>query len=125
MIKLAEVRHKRLKIGVTALFLCVYAARCFFKILCLFLLFTKTPCPTCGITRAWLAFLRGNFGEAFAFHPLFWSIPVLLLYAVFDGDVFGRKAIDRGIIIGIIALFAAYFFLGLLFPEIREMIYIK
>lgn len=125
MIKLSVIRHKRLKLCIVLLFLCVYAVRCFLGIPCLFLYFTKIPCPACGITRAWLAFFKGDFGEAFAFHPLFWSVPVLLIYAVFDGNVFGRRAVNRGIIIGITVMFAAYFFLGLLFPETREMIYIK
>ena len=29
------------------------------------------PCPTCGMTRAWLHFFRGDFTGAFMFHPLF------------------------------------------------------
>ena len=31
-----------------------------------------TPCPSCGITRAIIAVLNGNFIGAFKLHPLFW-----------------------------------------------------
>lgn len=37
------------------------------------------PCPGCGMTRAWLALLRGDFSAAFRWHPLFWLAPVLAL----------------------------------------------
>lgn len=32
--------------------------------------FAHIPCPGCGLTRATLALLRGNFSAAMAFHPL-------------------------------------------------------
>lgn len=35
------------------------------------------PCPTCGMTRAALLALGGNFGAAFRMHPLFWLMPFL------------------------------------------------
>ena len=40
------------------------------------------PCPSCGITRAWLFVFQKQFREAFAFHPLWWFalvIPVLFI----------------------------------------------
>lgn len=38
------------------------------------------PCPSCGMTRAHLALLRGNFKEAFLAHPLFpFALPVIFL----------------------------------------------
>lgn len=36
---------------------------------------TGVSCAGCGMSRAWLALLRGNWTGAFAFHPLFW-LPV-------------------------------------------------
>ena len=63
-------------------------------VLCLFLslflmssfIFTNTtcafrstigiPCPGCGLTRAFSAFLLGQMREAFYYHPLFWLAPV-------------------------------------------------
>lgn len=38
--------------------------------LCMFARVTHHPCPGCGLTRATLALLRGDLGEAIHFHPL-------------------------------------------------------
>lgn len=43
---------------------------------CIFRAITGVPCPGCGMTRAWLAFLTGHFDAALAYHPLFWCVPV-------------------------------------------------
>jgi len=45
----------------------------------LFALF-HIPCPMCGITRAGLAFVRGDFGAAFALHPLLLLFPAAVLF---------------------------------------------
>lgn len=58
------------------------------------------PCPSCGMTRAWLAFVRGDFGDAFYFHPLFLLVPILL-YAIFKK----RKKL----IVGIASVFVAVY----------------
>jgi hypothetical protein len=46
--------------------------------LCVFANLTGTPCPGCGLTRAALALLRGDFAGATAIHPLIWiCLPLL------------------------------------------------
>lgn len=40
------------------------------------------PCPCCGVTRAWLAFLHGKIDRAFQYHALFPVVPVLILLYV-------------------------------------------
>lgn len=40
------------------------------------------PCPCCGVTRAWIAFLKGELLLAFRYHGLFPLIPVFLVCAV-------------------------------------------
>ena len=63
------------------------------RIPCLWRRFTGIPCPTCGMTRAWLACFRLELGAAFSYHPMFWSIPVLALAYLLEGLPFpGRKA---------------------------------
>ena len=47
--------------------------------LCIFRLLTGIPCPGCGMTRALAAVLRGELAAAFSFHPLWWTLPLLLL----------------------------------------------
>jgi hypothetical protein len=37
------------------------------------------PCPGCGLTRATLALLRGDFAEALHFHPLVWLLTPLFV----------------------------------------------
>ena len=45
---------------------------------CVFRAVTGVPCPGCGMTRAWLALLRGDVASAIAYHPLFWVFPLAL-----------------------------------------------
>jgi hypothetical protein len=42
----------------------------------LFKQLTGLPCPGCGLTRAYQAAWKGNYAEAFSWHPLFWLVPV-------------------------------------------------
>lgn len=48
--------------------------------LCPTALFLGLPCPGCGLTRATVALLRGDFAAAFRFHPL-----VVVLAPLFAG----------------------------------------
>lgn len=45
--------------------------------ICLFINIFGIPCPTCGITRAFISLINFNFKEAFRFHPLFWIVPLI------------------------------------------------
>ena len=42
---------------------------------------TGVSCPGCGMTRAWLELAQGHLAAAFAYHPLFWAVPVVLVLA--------------------------------------------
>lgn len=70
---------------------------CVFKRICGF------DCICCGMTRACLHALRLDFAAAFSYHPMFWSVPVLVLEFLFDGKLFGKKVIDFWLI-GLIVL---------------------
>ena len=37
---------------------------------------TGVSCPGCGLTRAWLSVLELRLDLAFAYHPLFWAVPL-------------------------------------------------
>jgi len=43
---------------------------------------TGLPCPACGLTRAFIAFVRLDMGQAFFYHPLFWVVPFVPLLAL-------------------------------------------
>lgn len=55
------------------------------------------PCPGCGITRALFSAVSFDFGMAFAYHPLWIMTPIIFLYILYDGRLFGKIA-DRIII---------------------------
>lgn len=51
--------------------------------LCLVKNITGIPCPGCGLTRSYLALLNGHLILAFFYHPLFFTIPFILLIILF------------------------------------------
>lgn len=70
---------------------------------CVFRLMTGIPCPGCGMTRAWLAALRLDFAAAFAYHPLFWVVPIAFVLAFVREKMASSKQ-KRGIDIVIAVL---------------------
>lgn len=40
---------------------------------------TGLPCPSCGMTRAYFAFFKGDIKTAFFYHPLFWLVPIIFI----------------------------------------------
>lgn len=58
---------------------------------CVIFRITGYPCPGCGMTRALLAVLRMDLTEAFALHPMFWSVPILYFCFLTDGRLFPQK----------------------------------
>ena len=94
----------------------------FLEIPCIPRFLTGIPCPTCGLTRAWLCALRLDFRGAFLQYPMFWSIPILVLYLLFDGRLFPNEKANIRILICLIAgvfliwLARIFGFLGVLSP---------
>lgn len=62
---------------------------------CAFRYITGIPCISCGMSRAWLAALRLDVGAAFDHHPMFWSVPVLVLFALWDGRLFRDPRLNK------------------------------
>lgn len=71
-------------------------------------------CPGCGLTRAVLAALRLDFAEAFSQHFMFFSLPVLCLYFLFDGRVFRNRTLNAAVLWLIVGGFAVHFLLQFL-----------
>ena len=59
--------------------------------MCPFVLLTGYPCPLCGMTRAFFAFLRGDFKEAWRLHPFVFVIPVVLIIYVIWRYILHKK----------------------------------
>lgn len=71
---------------------------------------TGFACPGCGMTRAYLALFSGDIAMAFAWHPLFWCVPIVAYLTVLFGETRNRKirifcmAVDVIVIIAYFAL---------------------
>ncbi len=52
---------------------------------------TGLPCPGCGMSRAWQAFFRLDIRQALRCHPMFWSVPVVALFALWDFSPLPKK----------------------------------
>ena len=85
------------------LFGCLAAVWYFFELPCIPRLITGIPCPACGMTRAWLALFRLDPVSAFRHHPMFWCVPVLCLYIIFDGRLFRRPSVNTWVLGGMLA----------------------
>lgn len=105
------IRYPLTKAGILLAYAAAVAIFYFAGFSCVFQALFSTPCPGCGMTRAWLAVLNGRIAAAFAFHPMFWSAPVLLAYFLWDGRLFRHAVIDRVILIGIaVGFFVSWIF---------------
>lgn len=49
---------------------------------CVIKKFFGVRCPTCGVTTAWIEFLKGNFILAFQIHPYFLPLTIMFLLLV-------------------------------------------
>ena len=67
--------------------------QCFVKVL------LGIPCPGCGMTRAYIRVSHFDFAGAFQYHPMFWAMPILFLYYLFDGKLVKNKWINNGILV--------------------------
>ena len=65
-----------------------------FKVGCVWKNVFEIECPTCGMTRAWEAFLHGRIREAFRYHPLFFTVPIIWICIAFDGKIFRKNSIN-------------------------------
>ena len=100
-----RVSQWKSKLCLTAEYLLVVAVFYILRIPCLFQSFWGIECPGCGMTRAMLAVLRLDLKAAFAYHPMFWSVPILYLYFLADNGIFKKKFWNRVILWGICAGF--------------------
>lgn len=84
------------------------------------------PCPTCGTTRAWLAFFQGDFEHAFQLHPLFILIPLFfVLFLFYDKIAKKSKRLAQGIIISCLVLLVGVWIFRMItmFPHTDPMVW--
>ena len=61
---------------------------------CPFYRLTHIPCPCCGVTRAWLAFLHGDLAMALRYHALFPLVPAIVAVYIFWDRLPRTKSAD-------------------------------
>lgn len=99
---MSRIKSIHVKI-IISIVLPMYAALLHFtKLGCPVLKLTGLPCIGCGMTRAIVSALKLDFVAAFGYHFMFWSVPILYLYMIFDGVLFKNKILNRAVF-GIIA----------------------
>lgn len=92
-----QMKYKNLIVKTLLLILfaiLVFIGSCF-GIGCIWKQLFNVYCPGCGMTRACIAALKFDFKTAFSYHPMFFSVPVLVLYYYFDGNLFRNKLLNR------------------------------
>lgn len=77
------------------------------------------PCPSCGISRAIIAFLNRDFGMAFKYHPLFWVPTVVLVVSIIN-----KKYLKKLLLVFITIFIVVYIIRMLMFfPDTEPMKY--
>ena len=116
---------KKILFGIL-IFVLIAAVSFFTDARCLTRAVSGYPCPGCGITRATLSFLHGDWESAFNFHPLFLLIDAYIVfiavYMVFRKEE-NKFITISSIIIGALMLGVYIFRMITMFPHTEPMTY--
>ena len=74
---------------------------------------TGVICPSCGMSRAWLAALRLDLGAAFSHHPMFWIVPAVAALWLFDFQPLPSKRANAWLLAALGIGFAVCYFVRL------------
>lgn len=105
--------HLGIKLAVLCLWLGIIALWIAEDWPCVIRYLTGIPCMGCGLSRAWLSALRLDIVAAFRYHPMFWSVPVLILMAFYDGRLFRSEKWNLALLILLLAGLAVCYILRL------------
>ena len=100
-----KITNIKTKLVVTLGFVLVVMLLYYFDIGCMVRRIIGVPCMGCGLTRAWLAAFRLDFAAAFGYHHLFFLIPYIYLWLIFDFQLLPWKKLDYTVIGLILAAF--------------------
>ena len=81
---------------------------------CVFRRFTGVICAGCGMTRAWISAFQLDLKSAFGYHPMFWSVPVFLLYILYDGRLFRNLRLNNWILFSFLGGFLLCYLIRLI-----------
>ncbi len=74
---------------------------------CLIRRFIGIRCPGCGMTTAVVDVLHLRLAAAMNHHPMVWSLPILVLYFLYDGRLFGNRKFNTCVLCLILGGFLA------------------
>lgn len=97
-----KIDRPRYKLTVFLILAAVCAILYRFKVPCAVRTILHIPCPGCGMTRAWLAFLHLDLRSAFFYHPMFWSVPILFIYFLFEEKTFKNDNFNKTVPIALL-----------------------
>ena len=106
-----HIKHLKNKLSLTAFCIVVVLLFWVWDIPCFYKHFLGVECIGCGMSRAYFALLKLDLLAAFNYHSMFWSVPIVYLYFLFDGKLFGKRILDYTvmILIHIIIHFSGFF----------------
>lgn len=110
-----SIKHFKIKIAATVAYILFLVLMWRLNIGCLWQAVFDIPCIGCGMTRACLSAIKLNFASAFAYHPMFWSLPILYFYILKDGLLFKNKFLNYSLL----AVIAAGFIISYIYKLIN------
>ncbi len=99
IIAMTKISHWKMKLLLTAAFGGLVLLMWRLHIPCLWLSLFHVPCMGCGMTRAWVSVAKLQFGRAFSYHPMFWSVPIAYLYILYDGRLFRNRWLNLTVLL--------------------------
>jgi len=82
---------------------------------------TGISCPGCGMTRAWLSLVRGDYQQAFAFHPLFIIPLFFVIFYLFRKHL--SKKMKNVLLYSGISLFLLVYFIRMFDPKDQIVVF--
>ncbi len=89
-----KIKDLKSKLLLTAAYCGLLAVFWAFELPCVYRYLFNITCPGCGMSRAFFSLMRLDFAAAFSYHRMFWSVPILYLYFLFDAKLFKNKILN-------------------------------
>ena len=102
-----KIKKPKEKLLVFALGAIIVGVMTVFDLPCPFRWAFNIDCAGCGITRAYISLFKLDIKSAFEFNPMFWSVPILALMYLFDGNLFKSRLLNVGLLCFILLGFLA------------------
>jgi hypothetical protein len=74
---------------------------------------TGISCPGCGMSRALFCALKGSIREAFYYHPLLPTAPLLVAYMMFDNSL--KRRTSHAVALSFIVLYISVYIVRIIF----------